>query len=596
MATKKKVARHHAIQVRAVPWSGLHAEAKERFGIKHFRPGQREVLEAVFAGRNALALMPTGSGKSLCYQLPALFLPRPVVVVSPLIALMRDQQEKAEDAHIAVEKLDSTLNTSEATEVQESIQAGIPQLLYVTPERLEKPDFLEMLAASGVSLMAVDEAHCISQWGHDFRPAYLSLRDARKALGDPPVLALTATASEAVVADILTQLDAQDAVVVNTGVERENLLLSVHHTVNTVAKQKRLTEMIAKEQGSGIIYTASVRSAVEIYEWLKASGVSVGRYHGRLKVKDREKMQTKFMHGDYKVLIATKAFGMGIDKPDIRFVYHYEFPDSLETYYQEAGRAGRDGKPARAVLLYRLEDKRIQRFFLLGRYPRLDEVRRLYAELSTPASVAELAARSSLSRRRTQVILHMLREAGLIIRGTRGYARGGNRATLDQGRESLGEESGALPKQEIDAQLEQLVVAYESRSQTDLGRLAEMMHYAESPQCRKQLLRKYFGEDEGKPCGNCDNCIALATRGASPKHADRPDQVTRIETIHGTILTTAPETLPSTTPVGLAKGDRIRHRRFGNGEVLDLDGQNIVARFDKSGTRKVRFTFIQRST
>ena len=413
----------------AVPWNALRREAKERFGISHFRPGQREALEAVFEGRDVLALMPTGAGKSLCYQLPALFLPSPVVVVSPLIALMRDQQEKAQGAEIAVEKLDSTLSAGASAEARQSIEAGIPQLLYVTPEQLQNAEFVAMLANTGVSLMAVDEAHCISQWGHDFRPAYLGLREARVKLGNPPVIALTATASEAVAEDILTQLGARDAVLVNTGIERENLFMAVHHTVNTVAKQKRLMEMIAGGPGSGIVYAASIRTATEIYEWLKGDGIAAGIYHGRLSAKERERAQMDFMHGGLKVLIATKAFGMGIDKPDIRFVYHYEFPDSLETYYQEAGRAGRDGKPAQAVLLYRLEDRRVQTFFLAGRYPRVEDAMRLYSALATPASVLELATRASLSPAQDPGA------ASFVSAGRSGYARQARLCLVARGEE-----------------------------------------------------------------------------------------------------------------------------------------------------------------
>ncbi len=249
---------------KSIPWSGILHEAQHRFGIRRFRPGQREVLESVFHGRNTLALMPTGAGKSLTYQLPALFLPKPVVVVSPLIALMQDQQDKAEEAEISVEKLDSTLSSAEANAAAGQIEQGIAQLIYVTPERLENRGFLESLNhAGGISLLVVDEAHCIAQWGHDFRPAFLSIGEARKTLGNPPVLALTATATEAVVEEILHSLHAEDATIINNGTERENLFVSVHPTINQEAKLARVTSMIESEgpDATGIIYTASVRSA-----------------------------------------------------------------------------------------------------------------------------------------------------------------------------------------------------------------------------------------------------------------------------------------------------------------------------------------------
>jgi len=468
-------------------WTELAREAKTRFGIRRIRPEQRHIVEAVLEGRDVLGILPTGAGKSLTYQLPAMFFDKQVIVVSPLIALMQDQQRKLEDAHVDVAKLDSTLTTTETAETIEEIRHGRSELVYVTPERLENPKYLEILKEQGASLFVVDEAHCVSQWGHDFRPAYLAVRDAVRALGSPPVLALTATAPPDVAKDIVVQLGMRDPTLVTMGIERENIFLEVQRTPSEDMKRIRLKELLAGAEGAGILYVATVRAAEEIYEWLKADGVRVARYHGKLTKRIREETQDAFMNDDVDLLVATNAFGLGIDKPNIRFVAHWNFPDSLESYYQEAGRGGRDGKPARAILLYRLEDRRIQSYFIGGKYPRREQLAQAYEALGTEAtSVKALAERAGIPERRARVIVANLEASGVVEK-----KRGG----VKKLREFASRE-----------ELEHFLSAYEERRDDDRERLDAIMHYAQTTSCRMSVLKEHFGEAADEPCGHCDNC------------------------------------------------------------------------------------------
>ena len=528
----------------------MRREAARRFGVRTFRPGQQELLEAALRGRDALGLLPTGAGKSLTYQLPALFLPKAVVVVSPLLSLMKDQQEKAQAARIEVAKLDSTLTTGEERETAEEIANGANDLIYVTPERLENPEYLDLLRTRGVSLFVVDEAHCVSQWGHDFRPAYLALPDAIRALERPPILALTATATRQVVEDIVRQLGMSSAEIVNLGIERPNLRYEVLRTVNGAAKRESLLRVLREEKGSGIVYAATIRTVEDLHRFLVANSIDAGRYHGKLPTREREQVQESFMSGGTRVMVATSAFGMGVDKPDIRFVVHWNFPDSLETYLQEVGRAGRDGKPARAILLYRLEDKRVQSFFLGGKYPRRQDTLAVWSAIARgPASARELARKTDLPEKKVKVIAAQLIGAG----------------AAERRRRHIVPLRSLRPKE-----LDRLLSSYEKRHASDRDRLEQMMHYAQSVGCRVRTLREYFAEEPGAACGRCDNCRqplaarppTAARKRAPPKPAER---VPRFQL-----------------------GDEVRHRRYGHGKVLDVSGSNVLVAFAKDITHKIR--------
>lgn len=543
-----------------ISWTAVRHVVHDIFGIRYLRPGQRPILRAILDGRDTVGVLPTGAGKSLCFQVPAQLLPGITVVVSPLLALIQDQREKLEDVGVAVSNLDSSLTEREEAAALSAIGKS-DRIVYVTPERLERADVVERLRARGVALLVVDEAHCVSQWGHDFRPAFLSIRSAVEALGRPPILALTATATEEVTTDIVAQLGMKRPVVIRTETERPNLFFEVRRTPSEDAKLTALVDLLRASPGdAAIVYTATVASAVALHAELEAAGLEPALYHGRLRKAERQANQDAFMHGDKRLIVATSAFGLGIDKPDVRLVVHFMFPDSLETYYQEAGRAGRDGKPARAVLLYRLEDRRVRAYFLGGKYPKREHllaVHRVVEENEDGLRAPEIADRAGISERRTKVILAELDAMGVIRRRPSGKV-----SRL---------RSFAHPK-ELDA----FASSFESRFTADRGKLDEMMHYAQTTSCRTSLLAAYFGEEPAASCNHCDNCRdGVAVALAHPLSEKAPPV--------------------AEAPRGkFAKGDRVRHASLGEGIVDDVSLVHVHVRFDEGGTRPIAVDGLER--
>jgi ATP-dependent DNA helicase RecQ len=527
--------------------------AREAMGFDALRPGQREAIESALAGRDTLAVMSTGSGKSAIYQIAGLLTPGATIIVSPLIALQRDQVEALrERATGGAAELNSSLGVEAREQALAELAEDALEFLFLAPEQLGNPDVLAELRVAQPSLLVVDEAHCISEWGHDFRPEYLRLGAAVEALGRPTVLALTATAAPPVRDEIVERLGLRDPEIIVRGFDRPNLRLEAEAFFGDEGGRRRdraLIEQIAEAPAPGILYVATRRRSEELAAALEERGVRARHYHGGMAAKRRHAVQEAFMDDEIDVVVATTAFGMGVDKPNVRWVFHAEPADSLDSYFQEIGRSGRDGEPALARLFYRPEDVGLRRFFAgsgqVG-IDALEQVVEVVEEAGDPVEPSELLEATELSESKLTTAISRLEDAGAV-------------EVLPDG--EVAEAESAPPREEaVAAALE----AEEHRRAFDRSRVDMMRAYAETDGCRRAFVLSYFGEPFEAPCGNCGNCAAGRV-GTAPPADEQPFSV----------------------------GARVAHDTFGEGVLQRYDGDSVLVLFDDVGYKSLALGLVR---
>ena len=523
----------------------LQRAAEETFGWDELHAYQLEAMEHVLDGHDVLAVLPTGAGKSAIYQVPALLVDGLALVVSPLLALQKDQVEALTQAGAPPALVvNSTQSAAERTQAWDAVEAGDARYVFMAPEQLAHEEVVERLRSVGVALFVIDEAHCVSSWGHDFRPDYLRMRPVLERLGHPPVVALTATAAQPVRDDIVARLGLRDVKETVTSFDRPNLRLAVVRCTDGDERREavvsRAAELVAEPgfRGGGLVYTASRAETDRLASDLAGRGVRAMAYHAGLRADRREKVHEAFRDGEVDVVVATSAFGMGIDKPDIRFVLHAAVPDSLDSYYQQIGRAGRDGEPATTELFHRGQDLHLQTFLTAVRAPEqvLRNVSQVLRDASEPVRLTELVRSLDASRASCTRAVNLLEQVG---------------AVTPAGRGRIAHEPEVGTQQAVaDA-----VALSEAHQELIRSRVAMMGGYADTTGCRRQFLLGYFGEHLSEPCGHCDTCAA----GTAESRPRRRGQFT---------LRAA-----------------VNHQEWGPGVVIAVEDDRLTVLFEEVGYR-----------